>query len=84
MLSILSLAISKYFLSNSIPIKFLLVFMQATPVEPLPIVKSRTKSPSLVYVFIKYSNNATGFCVGCTRLKLAHSVACIEIFMMFL
>ena len=34
---------------------------QATPVLPLPIVKSNTKSFSLVYVFIKYSNKSTGF-----------------------
>ena len=42
-----------------------MVFNVATPVEPLPIVKSRTNSSSFVYVLIKYSNRATGFWVGC-------------------
>ena len=44
--------------------KFLLVFKHAIAVVPLPMQLSNTVSPSLVYVFIKYSNNATGFCVG--------------------
>ena len=43
------------------PIKFLLRFLQATPVEPDPIVKSKTVSFSFVYVCIKSSNNAIGF-----------------------
>ena len=46
--SIRFLAISKYVLSNSIPIKLRLVFIHATPVEPLPIQLSKTVSPSLV------------------------------------
>ena len=46
--SILSLAISKYLSSNSIPMNPLLVFTQATPVVPLPIVLSKTTSPSFV------------------------------------
>ena len=50
------------------PIKFRFVLIQATPVEPLPIVKSRTVSPSFVYVLIRYSSRATGFCVGCVDL----------------
>jgi len=37
-------------------------------VVPLPIQLSRTRSHSLVYVLIRYSNKATGFCVGCTVL----------------
>ena len=47
-LFILFLAISKYLSSCSIPIKFRFVFFAATPVLPLPIVKSKTFSPSLV------------------------------------
>ena len=39
--------------------------MQAIAVVPEPIQLSRTKSFSFVYVLIKYSNSATGFCVGC-------------------
>ena len=46
--SIRFLAISKYVLSNSIPIKLRLVFTHATPVEPLPIQLSRTTSFSSV------------------------------------
>ena len=38
---------------------------QATPVVPLPIHVSKTCIFGSVYVLIKYSNNATGFCVGC-------------------
>ena len=58
------------------PIKFRLVFTQATPVLPLPIVKSRTVSPSFVYVRIRYSSKATGFCVGCKApfLTLSNSI----------
>src|SRR5699024_7880320 len=47
------------------PIKLRLRFLQATPVVPEPMTLSRTVSPSLVYVLIRYSNKATGFCVGC-------------------
>ena len=46
--SIRFLAISKYVLSNSIPIKLRLVLIHATPVEPLPIQLSRTTSFSSV------------------------------------
>lgn len=45
---ILSLAILKYSSSFSIPIKERSRFLHATPVVPLPIVKSSTVSPSLV------------------------------------
>ena len=58
-LFILCLAISKYLSSCSIPINLRLVFTQATPVLPEPIVKSTTKSFSLLKVFIKSSNNKT-------------------------
>src|SRR5699024_1541825 len=61
---ILRLAISKYPSSISIPVKSRLVFTQATPVLPLPIVKSTTRSPSFEYVLIKSSRSRTGFCVG--------------------
>ena len=44
------LAISKYVLSNSIPIKLRLVLIHAIPVEPLPIQLSKTVSFSFVYV----------------------------------
>ena len=47
------------------PIKLRFKFLAATPVDPDPIQLSRTFSPSVVYVFIRYSNNATGFCVEC-------------------
>ena len=40
--------ISKYLSSRSMPMNLRLVFTQATPVVPLPIVKSNTVSPSLV------------------------------------
>ena len=46
--SIRFLAISKYVLSNSIPMNFLTVFTQATPVLPLPIQLSSTVSFSFV------------------------------------
>jgi len=46
--SILAFATAKYFSSFSIPIKRRPVLTQATPVAPLPIVKSSTTSPSLV------------------------------------
>jgi len=49
---------------NSIPTKFLLVFNDAIPVVPLPIVKSNTVSPSSEYVIMRYSISSTGFCVG--------------------
>src|SRR5574344_16649 len=62
-------AISMYFSSCSMPTNFLFVFTQATAVVPLPMVKSRTVSPSRVYVFIRYSIRATGFCVGCILFK---------------
>jgi hypothetical protein len=45
--SILLTATSYISGSFSIPIKFLFIFLQATPVEPLPIVGSKTTSPSL-------------------------------------
>lgn len=48
----------------SIPTNFRPVFRQATPVVPDPIAKSKTVSPGLVYVRIRYSMSATGFCVG--------------------
>ena len=41
------------------------MLIHAIPVVPEPAQLSKTKSPSLVYVLIRYSNNATGFCVGC-------------------
>ena len=47
-LFILFSAILKYHSSFSMPIKFLFRFLQATPVVPDPIVKSRTVSHSLV------------------------------------
>src|SRR5574344_909316 len=62
--SILFLAISKYFLSSSMPIKLRLVFTQATPVEPETIQLSKTVSFSSVYFLIRYSSKATGFWVG--------------------
>ena len=40
---------------------FLLVFIEAMAVVPLPIQLSNTVSPSLVYVLMRYSNKATGF-----------------------
>jgi hypothetical protein len=43
-----AIAISTYFSSFSIPIKFRLVFIQATAVVPDPIVKSKTVSFSSV------------------------------------
>lgn len=41
-------AILKYSVSNSIPMKLRLRFLQATPVLPLPMQLSRTVSPSMV------------------------------------
>src|SRR5574344_2651487 len=57
--------ILQYFSSFSIQIQFLLVLSHATAVVKEPAQLSRTVSPSLVYVFIRYSQRATGFCVGC-------------------
>src|SRR5690625_913886 len=51
------------------------VLIAATAVVPDPITLSKTTSPSFVYVRIRYSNKATGFCVGCTRLTLFNSPA---------
>ena len=36
--------------------------MAATAVDPLPMNGSTTSCPSDVYVRMKYSNNAVGFC----------------------
>jgi len=49
----------------SMSIKSLLVFMQASPVVPLPLVLSSTVSPGSLYVFIISSISNTGFCVAC-------------------
>ena len=57
--SIRFLAILKYFSFISIPINFRFVFIQATPVEPLPMKQSSTMSFSLEEVLIKYSNKST-------------------------
>ena len=64
----LSLHTSKYLSSFSIRIYFLLRFLAANPVVPLPAVISRTVSPSLVYVLTRYSRRARGFWVGCSLL----------------
>ena len=53
----------------SIPIKLLLQFIQATPTVPDPIQLSKTFSPGLVYVLIKYCINSNGFSVGCIVLE---------------
>ena len=47
---------------------------QATPVVPEPIQLSKTKSPLLLYVLIRYSIRATGFCVGCIALSNPNSI----------
>ena len=46
------------------PMNFLCVLRQAIPVDPLPMQLSSTVSPASVYVSIRYSSRATGFCVG--------------------
>jgi len=46
-------------------IYFLFVLIAAIARLPLPAVLSRINSPSIEYVFIKYSRRAIGFCVGC-------------------
>src|SRR5699024_3610474 len=51
--------------------KLRLVFMHAIAVVPEPIQLSSTVSPLFVYVLIRYSNNLTGFCVGCKFLVLS-------------
>src|SRR5699024_8347221 len=61
---ILSFAVSTYSFSFSIPMNERPVFCAARQVEPLPHVKSTTRSPSLLNVLTKSSNSATGFCVG--------------------
>ena len=45
--------------------KFLLHFLQETPVEPEPIKVSKIKAFSLVNVLTNNSINSNGFCVGC-------------------
>ena len=47
------------------------VLIQAIAVVPLPMQLSKTISPSFVYVFMRYSNNATGFWVGCCPFTFA-------------
>src|SRR5699024_12842132 len=59
-----SFAISTYSFSFSIPMNERPVFCAARQVEPLPHVKSTTRSPSLLNVLTKSSNSAIGFCVG--------------------
>lgn len=61
---ILSTATSKYFLSISIPMNFLLFFIQATAVAPVPINKSKITSSSLDEFLISISINDVGFSVG--------------------
>lgn len=46
------------------PMKSLPDLTAATPVVPDPMQLSRTVMPSSVYVRIRYSMSATGFCVG--------------------
>ena len=46
------------------PIKFLPSRNAATKNDPDPHVLSKTMSPILEYVRIKYLANSTGFCVG--------------------
>lgn len=71
-------AIWKYVSSCSMPMKSRLVFTHATPVDPLPMQLSSTVPPSLVYVSIRYSSKATGFCVGCSCGKsFANSSRCV-------
>src|SRR5690606_20723623 len=57
-----------YLGSISKPNHLRLEIVAATAVVPEPIQLSRTMPPSFVYVFMRYSNKATGFCVGCNRL----------------
>ena len=71
--SILCFAIWKYPSSNSIPIKFLPVFTQATPVVPLPIKQSRTVSPSLLQEIIWSLANCSGNTAGCFLFLLLFS-----------
>ena len=47
--------------SNSIPIYFLFVRMHDTPVVPLPLKASSTKSPSSLAAKINLSNKERGF-----------------------
>src|SRR5699024_12763001 len=53
------------------------VFIQAIAVVPLPMQLSSTVSFLLVYVFIRYSKSATGFCVGWKFLLLGLENFCI-------
>ena len=55
------------------------VFKQAIAVVPEPIQLSKTVSPLLVYVLIRYSNKATGFWVGCIKLLLGFLNTCTEV-----
>lgn len=63
--SILFLAILKYSLFNSIPIKLRLFFLQHIPVVPLPIKGSNIIDFSLLNILIKCSIIANGFTVIC-------------------
>ena len=56
--------------SISIPINSLFVSLQATPILPLPIVGSRTISPSLLYYFRIQFIRVVGFCVWCCPFSL--------------
>src|SRR5699024_9613265 len=67
---ILHLAISQYSSSCSMPMKLRPVLIAATAVVPEPMTLSKTVSLSFVYVRMRYSNRATGFCVGCLTNSL--------------
>jgi len=60
----LFLVISKNSLFFSIPINFLFNVLQATPMEPLPIQKSKQVSPLFEKYFNKCSKTNCGFSVN--------------------
>ena len=62
---ILFFANSIYFSSNSIPMYLLLFIAHATPVVPLPLKGSKTKSFSFVVDSKILVNSSKGFWVGC-------------------
>ena len=60
------------------PRKLRPVFRAAIAVVPDPMQQSRTSPPSVVYVLIKYSQSATGLCVG-KRRSLSRSNRKIDV-----
>src|SRR5574343_1139754 len=67
-------AMLKYSFSFSIPMKFLPVFTQATPVVPLPIQQSKTTLFLFELASIIVLKRSNGFSVGCCFLSIGKKI----------